>query len=128
MVIVAAWLYLPDRHDTVARAGASPEERRELLVEKEARDRTELAEYGWIDESEGRVRLPIERAMELAVEEIGREETIVFGDFEDLEEEAEEPAEPEGEAEAEDPEANDSDEDPEEHDDREKAENDELQG
>jgi hypothetical protein len=34
-----------------------------------ARERRLLATYGWVDPAEGRVRVPIERAMELVLEE-----------------------------------------------------------
>ncbi len=93
MVIIAAVAYLPNRPDTVARPGLSSEERRQVLEEKQTRSERELTRYGWIHRGEGRVRLPIDRAMELAVDEIEREGRIVSPAFEDIEEEA--TAEPE---------------------------------
>ncbi len=98
MVLIPAWFYLPERHDTVARAGLTPEERRELLEEKEARVQSELGEYGWIDRDAGRIRLPIERAIDLAVEEIDARGTVAVEDFDDSEaEETEAPGEDEPE-------------------------------
>lgn len=89
MVIIVAIAYLPNRPDTVARPGMSPEEGRELLQEKRERDRAELADYGWINRNQGRIRLPIDRAMELAVAEIEEEGTIAVADFDPQDEEAE---------------------------------------
>ncbi len=88
MVVIAAIAYLPNRPDTVARPGLSSEERRQVLEEKQTRSERELTRYGWINRGEGRVRLPIDRAMELAVVEIERDGRIVFPDFDDIEEEA----------------------------------------
>ena len=88
MVLIAAIAYLPNRPDTVARPGMSSEERRQVLEEKQTRAEREMTRYGWINRGEGRVRLPIDRAMELAVDEIEREGRIVFPEFDDIEEEA----------------------------------------
>ena len=93
MVIIAAIAYLPNRPDTVARPGLSSEERRQVLEEKQTRNERELTRYGWINRGEGRVRLPIDRAMELAVVEIERDGRIVLPGFDDIAEEA--TAEPE---------------------------------
>lgn len=93
MVIIAAIAYLPNRPDTVARPGLSSEERRQVLEEKQTRSEREMTRYGWINRGEGRVRLPIDRAMELAVHEIEREGGIALPEFDDIEEEA--TAEPE---------------------------------
>ncbi len=95
MVIIAAIAYLPNRPDTVARPGPTSEDRREMLREKRDRDQRELGEYGWINRAEGRVRLPIDRAVELTVEEIERRGSIEIEDFDDVEEDA--TAEPEAE-------------------------------
>ena len=88
MVVIAAIAYLPNRPDTVARPGMSSEERRQVLEEKQTRSEREMTRYGWINRGDGRVRLPIDRAMELAVHEIEREGRIVFPEFDDIEEEA----------------------------------------
>jgi hypothetical protein len=42
--------------------------RRTYLAETQAADREALATYGWVDPTKGIVRLPIERAMALALE------------------------------------------------------------
>ena len=89
MVFIAAYFYLPGHHDTVARAGMSPAERRELLEEKQERDRAELEAYGWIDRSEGRVRLSIERAMDIAVDEINERGGLDVEDFDGIDGNAE---------------------------------------
>ncbi len=101
MVIVAAIVYLPDRADTVARPGMTPAERRELLQKKTSREEEELGHYGWIDEEAGRLRLPIDLAMDLAVSEIDREESIIVREFEEPEEEEEDDGQDESDEDAE---------------------------
>lgn len=39
------------------------------LLELQALEEEELTTYGWVDEAEGKVRIPIDRAMELVVVE-----------------------------------------------------------
>ena len=50
-----------------AREKTPAEVRREL----EAADREKLETYGWVDEKAGRVRIPVERAMEKMLAEQG---------------------------------------------------------
>jgi len=45
------------------------EERRKNLAELQAQAAHELDHYAYLDEAKGRIRLPIQRAMELCVEE-----------------------------------------------------------
>lgn len=47
----------------------TPAERKALLVEHKTKEQAESASYGWIDQSAGIVRLPIDRAIELTVRE-----------------------------------------------------------
>jgi len=47
----------------------TPEERKALLTEHQAKERAELVGYSWVDQKAGIVRLPIDRAMELIVRE-----------------------------------------------------------
>jgi len=53
--------------------GNTPEQK---LRELQAADRTSLSNYGWIDRPKGVVRLPIDRAMALLVEETNNEEPV----------------------------------------------------
>jgi hypothetical protein len=44
-------------------------ERKKFLADLRAADAEALSKYGWVDQSKGLVRLPIQRAMELVLEE-----------------------------------------------------------
>jgi hypothetical protein len=69
-VVVFYWF---DRSPpTVARGGNTPEERVQLLRETRVREDAELKQYGWVDREAGIVRLPIDRAMDLVLEEINQ--------------------------------------------------------
>jgi hypothetical protein len=47
-------------------------ERAEILQKLQAEDSPKLAEYGWVDKEKQLVRIPVERAMELTLAEIGK--------------------------------------------------------
>jgi len=47
----------------------TPDDRKALLVEHRAKEQADATTYGWIDQKAGIVRLPIDRAMELTVQE-----------------------------------------------------------
>ena len=53
------------RADAVGQARAA--ERLKFQKEMRAADTEALTHYGWVDQGKGLVRLPVERAMELAV-------------------------------------------------------------
>lgn len=58
--------YLPTRKNVnTARA----QERKQALLQHEAEQHKLATTYGWVNQDEGVVRLPIERAMELIVAE-----------------------------------------------------------
>lgn len=48
----------------------SPDGRAAHLGELRGREKTELTTYGWVDQKAGVVRLPIDRAMELTVQDL----------------------------------------------------------
>lgn len=50
---------------------ATPATRREVLQELRASNARQASGYAWIDQSAGVVQLPIERAMELTVQQYG---------------------------------------------------------
>lgn len=68
--IILSFVWIDNRPDTVARGGRSPEERIATLREQRERESEALNNHGWVDREEGVVRLRIERAMELVLEEI----------------------------------------------------------
>jgi len=69
--LIVALLVLAMRHYTQpAPVGASRvEERRRFLQEQRAADAKALGEYDWQDKEKGIVRLPIQRAVELTLQE-----------------------------------------------------------
>ena len=47
----------------------TPEDRKALLAEHRAKEQAEATTYGWVDRKAGIVRLPIDRAIDLIVQE-----------------------------------------------------------
>lgn len=69
-VVVFYWF---DRSPpTVARGGATPEERVQILRETRLREDAALNQYGWVDREQGVVRIPIDRAMDLVLQEMNQ--------------------------------------------------------
>jgi hypothetical protein len=68
--IIVAIAYLPKSSGPAAEGTRTPEERARILAEHRAKESTVAKTYGWIDQSKGIVQLPIDRAMELTVQEI----------------------------------------------------------
>jgi hypothetical protein len=70
VAVMLIWLYdwfFVVRNDVIqTRVLSVPDPRRGELGERETE---ELSTYGWVDEERGIVRIPIERAMDLVVEE-----------------------------------------------------------
>lgn len=50
----------------------TPADRAALLTAHQAREHAEATTYGWVDQKAGGVRLPLERALELTVQEHAR--------------------------------------------------------
>lgn len=71
--IILLIAYLPTRPMPVDQVQI--EERRATLAEVEADQHRRAHTYGWIDEPNGIVRIPIERAVELTVRELSEAHT-----------------------------------------------------
>ena len=69
--LIAALLVLAMRHYTQpAQVGANRvEERYKFLRDQRAADAKAINEYDWMDKDKGIVRLPVQRAMELTMQE-----------------------------------------------------------
>lgn len=80
VLAIAAFFWIDRQPDPVAAGGRSPEERLEILREQRERDRQILEEYDWIERDAGVVRLPIDRAMELYLEEVNQGQTAPGSD------------------------------------------------
>ena len=59
--------YIPTRKDADEEAAKA---RKAYRLELEAKQHTEATTYGWVNQPDGVVRIPIERAMELTVREL----------------------------------------------------------
>ncbi|HEX2852944.1 MAG TPA: hypothetical protein VHO24_06880 [Opitutaceae bacterium] len=69
---VVYYFYTSNRKPADARDGVrSTAQRREMLVELRKKEAELTTKYGWVDQKAGVVRLPIERAMDLTVQQYG---------------------------------------------------------
>jgi hypothetical protein len=65
--------YLPKQAGVYAGDGVrTPEQRRAVLAELQAKQMKQAASYGWVDQKAGVVQLPIDRAIELTVQQYGK--------------------------------------------------------
>ena len=65
---LARRIYAPHAHEVQAVEGvATPAERKALLTEHRAKEHAAATSYGWVDQSKGIARIPIDRAIELTV-------------------------------------------------------------
>lgn len=62
--------YLPQKPAPLPEGSKTPEERLAALAELRAKEKTGATSYGWVDQSKGIVRLPLDRAVELTVQEL----------------------------------------------------------
>lgn len=62
--------YLPQRPGGVQQGVLSPAEREARLRDLRAKEQTQAKSYAWIDQKAGVVQLPIDRAVELTVQEL----------------------------------------------------------
>ena len=69
-VIILLVAYLPNRKALPQGVGSKPAaEGKALLNELRGKEHTTATTYGWVDKEKGVVRLPIERAVELTIQE-----------------------------------------------------------
>lgn len=61
--------YLPNKADPAGDGVKTPAERKALLAELRGKEQTAATTYGWVDKDKGVVRLPLERAIELTIQE-----------------------------------------------------------
>jgi hypothetical protein len=67
LILVVA--YLPKKVDQVGDGVKTPQQRKDALAELQGKEKTAASTYGWVDKDKGVVRLPIDRAMELTIQE-----------------------------------------------------------
>lgn len=67
-VLIITIAYLPSRPEAITQGTKTPKERADMLREMRAKE-VAANSYGWVDQSKGIVRVPIERAMQLTIDE-----------------------------------------------------------
>lgn len=67
VVMATGMLWLGDYY--LGKSVETPDVEKPTLREMRAADQRELTSYGWINRQQGHVRIPIERAMELLVQD-----------------------------------------------------------
>ncbi|MDQ5978855.1 MAG: hypothetical protein QG602_1829 [Verrucomicrobiota bacterium] len=70
---LARRIYVPQASTVEPVAGVlTPVERKTLLAEQRTKEQAAATTYGWVDQSKGVVRLPIDRAIELTVRDLAK--------------------------------------------------------
>ncbi len=67
--LIVTIAYLPQRPAGVQQGALTPRERTVRLMELRGKEQKQATSYGWVDQQKGVVQLPIERAMELTIQE-----------------------------------------------------------
>lgn len=67
IVLVA---YLPQQAASIPQGALTPKERQTRLIELRAKEAKQAGSYAWIDQAKGTVQLPIDRAVELTIQEL----------------------------------------------------------
>jgi hypothetical protein len=67
---VVYYVYVPRRTGTFAGDGVrSSDDRKKTLLELQQKGQSQATTYGWVDQGKGVVQLPLDRAMELTVQQ-----------------------------------------------------------
>lgn len=61
--------YLPQRPAPIQQGALTPREREDRLRDLRAKELKQATSYSWIDQQKGALQLPIDRAMELTIQE-----------------------------------------------------------
>lgn len=67
--IILVVAYLPNKAAPAGDGVKTPAERKAALAELRGKEQTAATTYGWVDKDKGVVRLPIDRAVELVIQE-----------------------------------------------------------
>ncbi|MEO6568659.1 MAG: hypothetical protein ABIO94_07830 [Opitutaceae bacterium] len=71
-LLVLKYFYLPRHTGSYSGDGIrTAQQREDILAELRKKQTEQATKYGWVDQKAGVVRLPIERAMELTVQQYG---------------------------------------------------------
>ncbi len=70
---LAKRIYVPHAADVQPVEGVlTPAERKNLLIETRAKEQAAATTYGWVDQSKGVARLPLDRAIELTARDLAK--------------------------------------------------------
>lgn len=69
-VLILVVAYLPTKPEPLPEGSLSPEARIAALTELRAKEQAAATTYGWVDQPKGVVRLPLDRAVELTINEL----------------------------------------------------------
>ncbi len=67
LILVVA--YLPNKAAPAGDGVKTPEQRKAALAELRGKEHASATSYGWVDKDKGVVRLPLDRAIELTIQE-----------------------------------------------------------
>jgi len=68
-VLIVVIAYLPKTPAPLGDGQRTPEERKAVLAELRAKEAKASTSYAWVDQEKGIVQLPIDRAVELTIQE-----------------------------------------------------------
>jgi uncharacterized membrane protein len=68
-LIILQVAYVPNKSPMAGTGLKTPTERKAILAELNGKNQTAATTYGWIDKDKGIVRIPLDRAIELTVQE-----------------------------------------------------------
>jgi hypothetical protein len=71
-VLILVIAYLPNQAAPIPQGTKTDKERAEILAALRAKEHDTSTTYGWVDQTKGIVRVPIERAMQLTIEDLNR--------------------------------------------------------
>ncbi len=69
-LIIVLIAYLPKAPEPLGDGVLTPQQRKDALIDLRAKERAAATTYGWVDQANGVVRLPIDRAVELVVNDL----------------------------------------------------------
>ncbi|MFT3869492.1 MAG: hypothetical protein QM715_13640 [Nibricoccus sp.] len=69
-VLILVIAYLPGKPAPLPEGTKTPQERAQILRDMRAKETAATTTYGWVDQSKGVVRIPVDRAMQLTIDEL----------------------------------------------------------
>lgn len=67
--LIVGLAYLPQRAAPIQQGALTPREREDRLRDLRSKEHKQATSYAWIDQQKGAVQLPLDRAVELTIQE-----------------------------------------------------------